>query len=173
MGMHKGSLLSFGLFDTCLGWMGVIGSPDGLREVVLPQESKEDVLGKIKSEQNIVIDTNLATFGDLPQRLRSYLNGEKMSFPYRLDLDGATRFQQSVWQIVRAVLYGETRSYAWVASQLGYDKAARAIGQAVGKNHLPIVIPCHRIIRSDGSLGGFAGGLDLKRYLLRLEAARK
>jgi methylated-DNA-[protein]-cysteine S-methyltransferase len=153
--------------------MGVIGSPDGLREIILPQESKEDVLGKIKSEQNLMIDTNLAAFRDLPQRLRSYLNGEKMNFPYQLDLDGATHFQQSVWQIVQTILYGETRSYAWVASQLGYDKASRAAGQAVGKNPLPIIIPCHRVICSDGSLGGFAGGLDIKRYLLHLEAARK
>ena len=171
--MHKHSLFNFGLFDTCLGWMGVIGSAAGLREIILPKESKEEVMGSMRSEQNLVIDTGLSSFGDLPQRLRSYLNGEKVSFPYRLDLIGATRFQQSVWKIVQAIPYGETRSYAWVASRLGCVTAVRAVGQAVGKNPLPIIIPCHRVIRSDGTLGGFTGGLAIKRRLLRLETVLK
>jgi len=170
-GMYKRSLLNFGLFYTRLGWMGVIYSPEGLREVILPQKSKEDVLSRVKSEQNLLIDNDLAAFSDLPQRLISYFNGEKVDFPYRLDLGGATHFQQSVWRTVQTILYGETRSYAWVANQLGRDRAARAVGQAVGKNPLPIIIPCHRVISSDGSMGGFAGGLNLKKYLLSLETA--
>ena len=73
--------------------------------------------------------------------------------------------------MVRTIPYGETRSYGWVASHLGLPKAARAVGQALGRNPLPIIIPCHRVISSDGGLGGFGGGLGLKESLLRLERA--
>ena len=159
------------MFDTCLGWMGIVSSPAGLRKVILPQESKEAVLSQVKGWDYPAEGGDAASFGDLPQRLKRYLEGEPIDFPGKLDLAGATCFQQSVWQITRTIPYGETRSYAWVASQLGLPKAARAVGQALARNPLPIVIPCHRVIRSDGSLGGFSGCVEMKRYLLHLEAA--
>ncbi|GAI87660.1 unnamed protein product, partial [marine sediment metagenome] len=74
------------------------------------------------------------------------------------------------WEETRLIPYGETRSYAWVAKQVGKPKAARAVGQAMGSNPLPIIIPCHRVITSNGKLGGFGGGLEMKRQLLSLEA---
>jgi methylated-DNA-[protein]-cysteine S-methyltransferase len=76
-----------------------------------------------------------------------------------------------VWEITRLIPYGETRSYAWVAEQIGQPRAVRAVGQALGKNPLPIIIPCHRVITSNGKLGGFGGGLEMKKRLLSLEAA--
>ncbi len=162
--------MNFILVDTCLGWMGVVSSPAGLRKVTLPQESREAVLGQVKGWDYSVEGGDFASLGDLPQRLRRYLEGEPVDFPDRLDLAGATRFQQRVWRIAQTIPYGETRSYAWVASYLGLPKAARAVGQALGRNPLPIVIPCHRVIGSDGSLVGFGGGLEMKRRLLCLEA---
>ena len=89
----------------------------------------------------------------------------------KLDLGDITRFQQSVWQVVRTIPYGETRSYGWVADKLGLPKAARGVGQALARNPLPIVIPCHRVIGNNGSLGGFGGGVEVKEFLLRLERA--
>lgn len=147
-----------------------MSSPAGLRKVILPQESKEAVLSQVKGWDYPAEGDNSASFGDLPQRLRSYLEGEPVDFPDTLDLAGATRFQRSVWRIARTIPYGETRSYAWVASQLGLPEAARAVGQALGRNLLPIIIPCHRVIGSDGSLSGFGGGVKMKRYLLQIEA---
>ena len=94
-----------------------------------------------------------------------------MDFPDKLDLARATRFQQDVWQITRTIPYGETRSYAWVAGQLGLPMAVRAVGQALARNPLPIIIPCHRVVGSHGGLGGFRGGLEMKRHLLNLEVA--
>jgi len=162
--------LNFILVDTSLGWMGVVSSPAGLRKVTLPQESREAVLDQVKGWNYVVGCGDFASLGDLPQRLKRYLEGEPVDFPDRLDLTGATRFQQRVWRVAQTIPYGETRSYAWVASHLGLPKAARAVGQALGRNPLPIVIPCHRVIGSDGSLVGFGGGLEMKRQLLCLEA---
>ena len=151
--------------------MGILRSPIGLKRVILPQESKEEVLVRIEGEYDIVRDYDFTAFGDLPLRLRHYMSGRPVVFPDLLDLSGATCFQQDVWKIVQTIGYGEARSYGWVAHQLGCDNAARAVGQALSKNPLPIIVPCHRVINSDGCLGGFSGGLDTKMHLLNLEAA--
>ena len=167
----KADHLAFALFDTSLGWMGVVVSAYGLKRVILPQKSKETVLCQVMNCGCGVECQDIALFDDLPYRLMQYLAGGSVGFPDRLDLGETTRFQQMVWQLVRTIPYGETRSYGWVASRLGLPKAARAVGQALGRNPLPIIIPCHRVISSDGGLGGFGGGLELKEKLLRLERA--
>lgn len=169
--LSKADHLAFALFDTSLGWMGIVGSTYGLKRVILPQKSKEAVLYQVMNYGCVAEDQVIALFGDLPHRLKQYLGGGPVDFPDRLDLGKTTRFQQKVWQLVRTIPYGETRSYGWAASRLGLPKAARAIGQALGRNPLPIIIPCHRVINSDGRLGGFGGGLELKESLLRLERA--
>jgi O-6-methylguanine DNA methyltransferase len=164
-------VLAFVLFDTCLGWMGLVSSPNGLRAVILPQKSREAVLCQVMNYGCAAEEQYAAMFGDLPHRLGRYLEGESVDFPDKLDLVEATPFQQNVWQIVRTIPYGETRSYGWVADKLGLPKAARGVGQALARNPLPIVIPCHRVISSNGSLGGFGGGVEIKELLLRLEQA--
>ncbi len=80
-----------------------------------------------------------------------------------------TQFQKAVWRATAGIPYGETRSYAWVAKRIGNPRAVRAVGQALGANPVPIIIPCHRVIGSSGKLCGFAGGLALKQRLLELE----
>ena len=157
------------VFDTCLGWMGIMVSPKGLRKVILPQKSRDFVIDRIKCECDLIEDCDFTVFGDLPERLRCYLIGKIVDFSDKVDLEGATLFQQRVWWEIRSISYGETRSYAWVAEQLGCAKAARAVGQALGKNPVPIIIPCHRVISSDSSLGGYKGDIELKRQLLSLE----
>jgi len=101
-------------------------------------------------------------------QLGEYLAGQRQVFDFPLDLQG-TPFQVAVWNCLLTIPYGETRSYAWVARAVGRPGAARAVGRAVGQNPVAIVVPCHRIIASDGTLGGYTGGLDVKRFLLRLE----
>ena len=81
----------------------------------------------------------------------------------------STDFQQQVWQAIRQIPYGEVRSYQWIGDQIGRPKSVRSIGNAVGANPVSILIPCHRVIRSNGALGGYGGGLDRKRHLLALE----
>lgn len=102
------------------------------------------------------------------QQLREYFAGQRRDFSVPLAAVG-TKFQHSVWQELVAIPYGELRSYAQIAAQIGNRKAVRAVGAANGRNPLPIVVPCHRVIGSNGKLTGFAGGLAAKAALLKLE----
>ena len=105
---------------------------------------------------------------DAIRQLREYFSGQRREFNLPLAQEG-TDFQQRVWQALTAIPYGESRSYRDIAVALGNQKATRAVGAANGRNLLPIVVPCHRVIGSDGWLTGFAGGLEAKRTLLELE----
>lgn len=103
-------------------------------------------------------------------QLDAYFNGSLREFDLPLDLRG-TPFQQTVWRHLSTVAYGATTSYLSHACSIGADRAVRAVGSAIGRNPLSIIIPCHRIVGSDGRLTGYAGGLERKRYLLAFEAA--
>jgi methylated-DNA-[protein]-cysteine S-methyltransferase len=106
------------------------------------------------------------------QQLSEYFAGKRQVFTVALDMKG-TAFQKKVWAALLTIPFGETRTYADIARQLGNPKACRAVGAANGRNPVSIIAPCHRAIGSDGSLTGFAGGLDAKRYLLALEGKGK
>jgi methylated-DNA-[protein]-cysteine S-methyltransferase len=102
-------------------------------------------------------------------QLLDYLAGKRNGFDIPLDLSGGTAFQRRVWRTLQRVPFGKLRSYQWIASRVGGRRYARAVGNAVGANPLPIVVPCHRIVAQDASLGGFSCGLPMKRKLLTLE----
>ncbi len=101
-------------------------------------------------------------------QLTEYFNGERKAFDLPLDLRG-TVFQKKVWDALNNIPYGQTCSYRQIAGAIGNKNAARAVGMANNRNPLPIIIPCHRVIGADGSLTGYAGGIDIKRMLLSLE----
>ncbi len=166
--------LGYFIFNTSLGWMGILGSQDGLGKLILPQPSPEQALHLLNefalacyTEKPSEAGTNY--FGDLPQRIKRYLSGKLVSFPDKLNLSWASSFQRDVWKVTQSIPYGEARAYAWVAGKLNKPEAARAVGQALARNPLPIIIPCHRVIRSDGSPGGFSGGESWKQRLLEIE----
>lgn len=160
--------LFYTVFDTAAGWIAVLGSPAGLRRVTLPVKSRHEA-----SEQPgfdiCQAKESRHFFQDTIERLVSYFSGNKVDFPEKLDLTGATDFQREVWRATLSIPYGETRSYGWVAGRINRPKAPRAVGQALGRNPLPVIIPCHRVLSGDGSLGGFTGGLEMKRFLLGIE----
>ncbi len=104
------------------------------------------------------------------EQLGEYFGGDRREFDLPLAPQG-TAFQQQVWRALADIPYGQTRSYAQLAQRLGRPTATRAVGAANGRNPLPIVLPCHRVIGADGSLTGFGGGLPTKRFLLQLEGA--
>jgi len=163
--------LSYTLIEINMGWVGILGSIDGLRQIVLPQISSQAVLS-ILGKRLLGASYDISLFGDLPDRLSRYFEGEAVAFTDHLDLNNATPFQFAVWQIVRSIPYGQTRSYGWVARQMGIPRGARAVGQALARNPLPVVVPCHRVISSRGELSGFSYGLAMKRRLLQIEDAR-
>ncbi|MGP4044640.1 methylated-DNA--[protein]-cysteine S-methyltransferase [Streptomyces sp. 2A115] len=107
-------------------------------------------------------------FGETVDQLQAYFAGELKDFDLPLHLDG-TSFQRTVWEQLQKIPYGETRSYGELADALGNPKASRAVGLANGKNPLGIIVPCHRVVGSDGSLTGYGGGLERKRRLLDFE----
>lgn len=102
-------------------------------------------------------------------QIRGYLSGERRTFDLPLDLDGTTDFQRAVYEELRTVAHGRLTTYGELAAAMERPEAARAVGQAVGANPVPIVIPCHRVVAADSRLGGFSGGLPAKVALLRLE----
>jgi methylated-DNA-[protein]-cysteine S-methyltransferase len=111
---------------------------------------------------------NAGAFAEVIRQLKAYFRGELRTFDLPLDLRG-TEFQLHVWSALRGIPYGETISYRELAERIGNRKAVRAVGLANGCNPIPIIVPCHRVIGSDGSLTGFGGGLENKRKLLDLE----
>lgn len=106
-------------------------------------------------------------------QLREYFAGQRQGFDVPLDLSGGTPFQQSVWQALLAIPQGTTMSYGTLSSRIGNPAAVRAVGAAVGRNPVSVIVPCHRVMGADGSLTGYAGGLDRKTALLTLEGVQK
>ncbi len=160
--------LEYGVFNTHLGWMAAAASDEGLLALTLPQKSAEDTL-KLLGEAAVRGRRRDDRFYELVCQLRDYMWGKRVAFNQTLDLSWATPFQRRVWQEARRIPFGESRSYGWIAEQLGQPGASRAVGQALGRNPLPVVIPCHRVLAKGGGLGGYSGGLDVKRRLLKLE----
>lgn len=103
------------------------------------------------------------------EELFEYLEGRRAFFSVPVDVSGARPFQRKVLGAARRIPFGETRSYSWIARRIGHPRAVRAVGTALHRNPVPILVPCHRVLRSDGALGGYAFGLDLKSRLLGLE----
>lgn len=107
--------------------------------------------------------------GIFKKELASYFEGTGTGFTPQIKFLVGTEFERKVWESLNEVPFGETRTYKWVAERVGSPSAVRAVGRALSKNPVPIVIPCHRIIESDGSIGGYSSGVDTKRRLLEME----
>ena len=103
------------------------------------------------------------------KELSEYFKQGRMDFSVRTAFIEGTEFEQAVWNSLKEIPYGETRTYKWIADMIGKPHASRAVGNALAKNPLPVVFPCHRIIESDGSIGGYTPGVDIKRRLLEIE----
>ncbi len=158
------------VFRTPWGWMGVSETTKGIDAVVLPRSSRQAVLSELQAASAALLDAPVSSrLREARTQLIEYLAGTRRSFDLSLDFSQGTSFQQKVWRTLRRVSYGRFRSYQWVAVRVGGRQYARAVGNAVGANPMPIVIPCHRIVAQDTSLGGFSGGLPTKRRLLTLE----
>jgi methylated-DNA-[protein]-cysteine S-methyltransferase len=158
------------IFRTPWGWMGVSETTKGINAVVLPKASRQAVLSELRlPSAELLKGRTSQRLREAQAQLTGYLAGTRRSFDLSLDLSRGTSFQQKVWRTLRGISYGRLRSYQWVAVRVGGRQYARAVGNAVGANPMPIVVPCHRIVSQDTSLGGFSDGLPTKRKLLTLE----
>lgn len=160
------------VFKTRWGWMGLTASAKGVRAIVLAKPSRhavEQALRPGASPQGSPAAGIRAMLKQAQRQVMRYLAGRSRTLDFPIDLSGGTPFQRRVWQTALRIPYGRARSYHWIASKVGGRKYARAVGNALGANPLPLIVPCHRVVAHDGSLGGFSCGLAVKRKLLDLE----
>ena len=155
--------------ESDFGAIGLVASPAGLTHLILPGR------GPLATQVRRAVTGVPLTRGTSPilthfaHELRLYLTGARTEFTGPLDLRGTTAYERQVYAATRRIPHGETRSYGWVAETAG--GSPRAAGNALGRNPVAIIIPCHRVLGSGGALGGFSSGLPLKRRLLALEGA--
>ena len=184
------------IFKTRWGWMGLAASDKGISTIVLPKSSRHAVERALAEYRGSTFEIRSSWNGGGPGRRREknsqprtsnleralrdarrqverYLAGKSRSLDFPLDLSGGSPFQRRVWRTALRIPYGRARSYGWIASKLGGKQHARAVGGALGANPVPLIVPCHRVLAHDASLGGFSGGLSVKRKLLQLEGTLK
>jgi methylated-DNA-[protein]-cysteine S-methyltransferase len=160
-------------FHTRLGWIAILAEHQSLIAMTLPRSTRILALDELRTafKCNPPLGES-ALLQRTRRKLESYFAGRRVIFDnLPVDDSHGTAFQRRVWQLTRAIPYGTTRTYQELAQSAGRPRAARAIGQCMAKNPLPIIIPCHRVVGSTGSLRGFGGGLPLKRALLEMEGA--
>lgn len=166
--------IEYRVFNTEWRWTAVARSQKGLCTFVLPifdrNLSEQSVLEIAGSDAKKVEEG----FEDFITAVHRYIAGEVVQFNFHLDIRTGTPFMRKVWKITKSIPYGGKRTYGWIAKKVNSPKAARAVGNALAKNPLPLIIPCHRVIGKDGSLKGFSayGGVELKRKLLEHEAVK-
>ncbi len=148
---------------TDLGEFHVESDGQAITNVTLPGSPRTP-------HEDVVAATTDPLLVDAAAQVKDYVQGRRTEFTFPVRLAG-TPFQQTVWNALRQIPYGETRSYGDIAAAIGKPGAARAVGQANNRNHLPLVVPCHRVLAAGGALGGYDGGEALKADLLRLEGA--
>jgi methylated-DNA-[protein]-cysteine S-methyltransferase len=156
---------AFKTMDSPVGEIKLVAGEKGLAAILWKNDDPKRVrLGEmIQDDQHpVLLETE--------RQLGEYFAGSRKEFAMDLDFNG-TAFQKAVWQALLTIPYGETRSYGEIAVQLGNPKAVRAVGAANGKNPISIIAPCHRVIGSNGTLTGFAGGLEAKSRLLKIEGS--
>ncbi|MEK6591309.1 MAG: methylated-DNA--[protein]-cysteine S-methyltransferase [Nitrospinota bacterium] len=167
--------LTYSIFNTSFGRCGILRSDKRILRLILPpltkSELKEDIREYLLNHPGCKIIRS--SYNDVIESfIKRYFDGKKIDFKFPVDLSPCTSFQRKVYEITRTIPYGKVRTYKWIATRLGLPAASRAVGNALSRNPVPLLIPCHRVIRGDGGMGGFTapGGIDLKIKMLRMEA---
>jgi O-6-methylguanine DNA methyltransferase len=163
--------VSYTVFNNPIGLTGLAATQKGLIRLIKNVPSEKAFESFLVKGLGFQIKKTPKQFDMLIEQFQIYFKGELKSFKYPLDLRLGTLFQQKVWKKLLTIPYGTTKSYKWLAQSIKNPKSARAVGNANGQNPLSIIIPCHRVIRENGDLGGYTGGIQIKRHLLKLEKA--
>ncbi|MFI4992725.1 MAG: methylated-DNA--[protein]-cysteine S-methyltransferase [Solirubrobacterales bacterium] len=163
--------ISYAPVDSPFGTLHAATTKRGLVRIAFPEESVESVLERLARGLSPRIVQASAALDPVKRELEEYFAGRRRAFDVPLDWSLTGPFGRRVLQMTAAIPYGGHLSYAEIAAEAGSPRGARAAGNALGANPIPIVIPCHRVLRSGGMLGGYGGGPDRKRWLLELEGA--
>jgi methylated-DNA-[protein]-cysteine S-methyltransferase len=163
--------VSYRTIDSPVGSLLLAATPAGLVRIAFDGEDHEAVLARLASAISPRILRAPRRLDGAASQLDEYFGGRRREFDVPLDLQLARGFRRTVLTHLRHIAYGETASYAMVAAAAGKPAAVRAVGSACASNPLPLVVPCHRVVRSDGSIGQYVGGRDTKQALLAMEAA--
>lgn len=150
-------MINYFCYDTEIGTIKISETEGKIIGLVFSDSKKEN---EIERETDSIIKTYM--------QLKEYLSGKRKSFDIEIEMMG-TEFQKKVWKELLNIPYGETRSYKDIATVIGNEKACRAVGNANNKNPIAIIVPCHRVVGSNGSMTGYAGGIDIKEKLLKIE----
>ena len=165
--------VSYTLFKINIGWCGVIKNKKGVRRIFIGYLNKNQLIEHITEEFGKAL-TKENSAGKIIENIKSYCLGKKISFNrYKMDWSSLTPFQCAVLNETMKIPYGTVDTYGSLALKIGFPRGFRAVGNALSKNPFPLLVPCHRIVRGDGKIGGFSagGGKKLKEKLLRMEQA--
>lgn len=169
---HEGLLdVAYRVLDSPLGPLLLAGTDTGLVRVAFSRQGHDEVLTTLAEQVSPRILEAPRRLDTAAREVDEYFDGQRLSFDVPLDLRLASGFRRDVLTHLSDISYGTTASYASVAAAAGHPRAARAVGSACRTNPLPLVVPCHRVLRSDGAVGEYVGGADAKRALLALEGA--
>ncbi|MCR6483735.1 methylated-DNA--[protein]-cysteine S-methyltransferase [Amycolatopsis sp. OK19-0408] len=163
--------VAYRVYDSPVGPLLLAATAEGLVKVAFARQDHEAVLAALAQAISPRILRAPGRLDEVARQLDEYFAGERRTFDVALDFRLARGFRLSVLEHLPEIAYGHTESYAQVATAAGSPKAVRAVGTACALNPLPVVVPCHRVVRSDGSYGQYAGGEEAKRVLLTMEAA--
>ena len=157
--------------DSPLGALLVAVTPRGLVRLAYPDEGTDPVLTELSDRVSPRVLEDRAATGDVRRQLDEYFQGRRHRFEMPVDLELVHGFSRRVLRATARIPFGRVSTYRQVAERAGSPRASRAAGNALGRNPVPVVVPCHRVVHSGGGLGGYTGGLDRKRFLLELEGA--
>jgi methylated-DNA-[protein]-cysteine S-methyltransferase len=163
--------VAYTTIDSPFGHLLAAGTERGLVRLAFPEESEDSVLERLSARISPRILRAPARFDAVARELEEYFAGRRRAFDTELDWSLIGPFGRRVLGVTAAIPYGGVLSYAEVAAEAGSPRGSRAAGNALGSNPIPIVIPCHRVLRTGGALGGYGGGPERKRWLLELEGA--
>ena len=163
--------VAYATADSPYGQIKLATTPRGLVSVGLPNQDEESFLARLATRISPRVLENPARLDEARRELERYFEGDLRDFDLPLDWQLTHGFRRKVLRQTAKIPFGETRSYTEMAVRAGSPRAVRAAGSALGSNPIPIIVPCHRVLRTGGALGGYGGGLELKEALLQLEGA--
>jgi methylated-DNA-[protein]-cysteine S-methyltransferase len=162
----------YGLMDSPLGDLMIVVTDDGVAELgYLVNHGRDEIFAELE-DRGILATESSGPINPVREQLREYFAHRRQDFTLPVDLVGVTPFTRQVLEATASVPFGEVRTYQGIANAIGKPSATRAVGNALGRNPVPVIVPCHRVVRSDGSMGWYTGGAHIKERLLDIEGVR-